>query len=252
MPTKNEAQPIDRIFAILDAVIAARKPVSLAEIAVLSGMPPPTVHRLIGNLEERGLLKRALGSAKLLLPGPRLVQMGRDTLEGALIADEPHNILEQLASEVEEYCQLGTIQQGEVLYLDTVKARRSSGLQLEQGRSAPLHATSMGKLYLASMEESVLIQWLETRTLEKLTPMTMTDPKHLLKEIRQIRERAWATANEEYGIGIVGCAVAVPMNARATVFYLGISAPTARVPFDTLERFIAPLRRAAQRIAAAT
>jgi IclR family acetate operon transcriptional repressor len=97
MPGKTEAQPIDRIFAILDAVIAAEKTVSLAEIAATSGMPAPTVHRLIGNLEGRRLLKRALGSSKWLLP-PRLVQMGRDTLENGLIADEPHEILEQLAS----------------------------------------------------------------------------------------------------------------------------------------------------------
>ena len=65
-------QPIDRAFAILAALASVARPASMTELAALCGVPVPTVHRFAAQLEERGLVKRALGSKKLLV-GPALV-----------------------------------------------------------------------------------------------------------------------------------------------------------------------------------
>lgn len=245
---ESENQPIDRIFAILDAVVGARRPLSLADAAVASQLPPPTAHRLVGNLEQRGFLKRSIQSRKLLLPGPRLTQLSRHALEASIVADQPHAVLEQLASEVQEHCQIGTVTNNEVLYVDAVQIRRASGLQLEQGRSAPLHCTSMGKLYLASLDDETFACWVRGRKLQKVTPNTITDRKTLAEHIRIIRKQGWASSDEEYGLGIVGCSVAIPAVGPLIFFAVGVSAPAARVPHASLQTFLDPLRRAGTRI----
>jgi IclR family transcriptional regulator, acetate operon repressor len=232
-------------------VLAAGKAVSLAEIGAALNLPPPTVHRVVGNLEERGFLKRALGSPKLLLPGARLIDLSGRVLESAATADESHSVLENLAQEIQEHCQIGTISHGEVLYIDSVRVRHASGLQLEQGRSAPLHCTSMGKVYLASMREAELEKWLQSAALSAITDSTITDPDLLRDHLRKVRKQGWASSNQEYGAGIVGCAVRIPLSARRAFLCVGISAPAARVPHEKLPDFIAPLRHAAEQIGAA-
>lgn len=247
---KQRAQPADRIFAVLDAVAGARRPLSLADIAAVSSLPGPTAHRLVGSLEKRGFLKRSLSSRKLLLPGPRLTELGRRALQTAVIADQPHLILVQLASEVQEHCQIGTVTNDEVHYIDAVQIRRASGLQLEQGRSAPLHCTSIGKLYLASLEPDALNAWLGGRKLDRMTPRTITDPKLLVNHLQKIRKQGWASNDEEYGLGIVGCSMAIGSASEHPFFAVGISAPAARIPHSSLNQLIGPLKRAADRISA--
>jgi DNA-binding IclR family transcriptional regulator len=240
---------MDRIFAILEVVANAREPLSLANISVASRLPMPTAHRLIGSLERRGFLKRALSSKKLLLPGPRFTELGRHALQAAIVGDKPHVILEQLASEVQEHCQIGTVTNDEVLYVDAVQVRRASGLQLEQGRSAPLHCTSMGKLYLAALDPESMNAWIRGRKLQKITPRTITDPRLLIAHLRKIRKQGWATSDEEYGLGIVGCSVVVGTASPHHFFAVGVSAPAARVPHESLHLLVPPLKRASERIA---
>jgi IclR family transcriptional regulator, acetate operon repressor len=247
----GKTQPMDRIFAILETVANARQPLSLADISATSCLPMPTAHRLIGDLERRGFLKRALSSKRRLLPGIRLTELSRHALHAAIIGDRPHVILEQLASEVQEHCQIGTVTNDEVLYVDAVQVRRASGLQLEQGRSAPLHCTSMGKLYLASLDPESLSAWIRGRKLERITPRTITDPKLLFTHLRRVRKQGWATSDEEYGLGVVGCSVVVDTKAPHHFFAVGMSAPAARVPHGSLARFLPALKRASERITSA-
>ncbi|NIF51114.1 IclR family transcriptional regulator [Burkholderia sp. Ax-1724] len=249
--TPSNDQPIDRIFAVIGAIVRARRALSLAEIGAAAGLPAPTVHRMVGNLEERGLLKRAIGSKKLVLPGPKLIELSSQVLEAAVVADEPHAILERLAAQIQEHCQIGTIANGEVLYIDAVQVRRASGLQLEQGRSAPLHCTSIGKLYLASLGDEALDAWLDAHPLVALAPNTITERDAFAAHIREVRKYGWAFSNEEYGQGVIGCAVVIPLSTQRDFLCIGMSGPSARVPFEQLPDLVEPLRTAAAQIAAA-
>jgi DNA-binding IclR family transcriptional regulator len=244
-------QPIDRIFAVLDAIVDGAHAMTLAEISAATGLPAPTVHRLIGNLEERGLVKRATGSRRHVLAGKRLVSLSRRVLSNALVVDAPHAILEKLAAELGEHCQIGMLCENEVRYVDTVSVRRHGGLHLEQGRGAPLHCTSMGKLFLASMHEHTLQAWLDTCSLQTFTANTITEPAVLKRQLAIVRRDGWATSNEEYTAGVIGCAVLVPDEGETGSLALGISAPSARVTHDMLRQFVTPLERTAREIAAA-
>ena len=245
MPEKN--LPLDRTLAVLEAVIVAARPLSMTEIAQMCGLPLPTVHRLVAQAEERGLLKRLLGSKRLGV-GFRLLNLGFGAVQASLRADLPHQVLTALAERLGEHCHLGIRADNSVVYMDTVKATRSQGLHFEPGRRSPLYCTSIGKLFLAEMPHDEFEWWLNHFELEPLTPNTLVRTDHLLKAVKLVRKQGWATSNEELAVGVVGCAVPVRDKSGKLIAGLGISVPNARVSYNNLSEFRPAMEQAAQEI----
>ncbi|KZD09741.1 IclR family transcriptional regulator [Oceanibaculum pacificum] len=247
--TAGEA-PSDRIFAVIDCVVGNRGPVSITEIASRLDLPNPTVHRIATQLAERGYLKRAMGS-KRFVPGPRLTELGLSIVGAAFAADGPHAILLALAQEIKEHCQIGVMSEGRIVYIDAARIVRSVGLQFEPGHSAPLYCTSIGKLYLAGMEDAELFRFLRDVTFERFTPTTICDAKTLLAQIETVRDKGWASTRGELTMGVVGCAVPIFDSFGNMIAGLGTSVPEAHLSFEEIERFIPILRKASQKISAA-
>lgn len=212
-------------------------------------MPVPTVHRLVAQLEKRSLVKRALGSKKLLV-GTALVRLGIAATEAAMRSDHVHQVLVALAGKIGEPCQIGVREEGEIVYVDTVRAARSAGLHFEQGRHAPIHCTSIGKIYLAELSEEQLDLWLASAELRRMTPSTIVSAKALRAVVRAVRENGWATSNEEFAPGVVGCAVPIRTAKGRLIAGVGVSVPSARASFDEVKRYVPYLKAAAREMAA--
>lgn len=242
---------MDRALAVLSALAESARPTSVTELAEVSGMPVPTVHRLAAQLEKRNLVKRALGSKKLLV-GSALVRLGIAATEAAMRSDHVHQILVALAGKIGEPCQIGVREEDEVVYVDTVRAARSAGLHFEQGRHAPLHCTSIGKIYLAELSDEQLDRWLANVELRRLTPTTVTSRNALKAVVRRVREGGWAASNEEFAPGVVGCAVPIRTVDGRLIGGVGVSVPSARASFDEVKLYVPFLKAAAREIAEVT
>ncbi len=242
-------QPLDRALAILGAVADAARPISVTEIAAECSLPVPTVHRLVAQLERRGLLSRALGSKKLVV-GRDLVKLGLASLEGALRTDRPHHILATLANRLGEHCQIGRRFDDAIVYVDSVTVRRTDGLYFEQGGRAPMHCTSTGKLFLAEMSDADLDFWIAHADLRRMTPSTIVSASALRTAIRKVRHDAWATTNGELVVGVVGCAVPIRSASGRLIAGLGVSAPDARTSPEQLKKYRPVMQSAAAEIAA--
>jgi DNA-binding IclR family transcriptional regulator len=251
--TKSESgeQPLDRALAVLTGVVAAARPVSVTEIAMSCALPVPTAHRLVAQLEMRGLLKRALGSKKVTV-GKALLQLSLSALDAAVRSDRPHQILLALSADLSEHTQVGIRSGNDVLYIDTASAPRSSGgLLFEQGRRAPLHCTSIGKIFLAELRQEEFAWWLSHTPLPAVTPRTITKPASLRGVVSKVRKSGWAVSNDEFATGVVGCAVPIRSANGKLVGGLGISVPSARLPLEKLTQFRPKMEEAARAIALA-
>ena len=238
---------MDRAFAILAALAGAARPTSITELAALCAVPVPTVHRLAGQLEARGLVKRAFGGKKLLV-GPALVQLGIAATEAAIRTDHVHRILVALAAKLEEPCQIGVRAGNEIVYVDTVRAARSAGLHFEQGRHAPIHSSSIGKIFLAEMPDEQFEQWLQSADLRRLTPATIVSARKMRAVVRDVRRNGWAASKEEFAPGVVGCAVPIRLPNGSLIAGLGISVPSARASLEEVKAHVPLLQRAAREI----
>ena len=245
-PAKGDG-PLDRAFAVVGHVAGQTKAVSVAEIAQALSLPLPTAHRLIGNLEERGLLQKALGTKRYVV-GNQLVTLSAKVIGAAFRTARRHAVLRAVAGEIGEQCEIGVVRDNVVSYVDSVRVSQPQGLQFNPGEAAPIHCTSTGKIYMSRLPERAREKLCRALALTKFTESTIVDCDALMNVLEETRRRGWAKTNEEYVKGVVGCAVPIVSPDRELIACLGVSVPVARVSFAELDRFIAPLQQAAARL----
>jgi DNA-binding IclR family transcriptional regulator len=136
----------------------------------------------------------------------------------------------------------------EVVYVDTVRAARSAGLHFEQGRRAPIHCTSIGKIFLAEMPNGQFDLWLQSTQLTRLTPATIVSARKMKAIVNDVRRNGWAASNEEFAPGVVGCAVPIRLRNGSLIAGLGISVPSARASFAQVKAHVPLLQRMAREI----
>jgi len=239
--------PLARAFAILDFVAGQGRPVQITEIVAAIGVPPPTAHRLAVTLEERGMLQRALGSRKFVL-GPAMVSLAFKTVTALINDAKQRSILMALSERISEQVEIAIVRDNQVVFVETVKPVHAAGLQIATGTRAPLHCTSSGKIFLSRLTTMAREKLIQSLPLDRYTPATITNDDDLLKELVVVRRRGWATNNEEFNFGVVGCAVPVLSDKGVFIASLGVSAPIARADLDKVKSFIPLLKTAAQEI----
>ncbi|WP_267426746.1 IclR family transcriptional regulator [Methylobacterium sp. GC_Met_2] len=242
---RSQDGPLDRALAILTFVAEQKKALSAAEIATALALPLPTAHRLIGNLEGRGLVQKALGTKRYVV-GSALVTLSAKTIGAAFRTVRRNAVLSAVADRIGEQCEIGIVRDNVVAYVDSVQSKQQQGLQFNPGAAAPLHCTSTGKIYMSRLPAKVRHRLAHSLPLVRHTPTTIADPETLLVQLDIIRRRGWAKTNEEYVLGVVGCAVPIVSPDGDLIACLGVSVPSARVGFAGLDAFIGPLQEAAK------
>lgn len=237
--------PLDRVFLILEHVASQTKAVTTAEIAQALQFPLPTAHRLIGNLEERGLVQRVAGTKRYVV-GNALVTLAGKTIGSAFRTSRRHAVLRNVAEEIGEQCEIGIVRNNAVAYVDSVRVTAPQGLQFDPGNSAPLYCTSTGKIYMSMLPLKAREKLVRSFKMVQHTDRTITDPDALLAVLADARATGWARTNEEYVRGVVGCAVPILAPDRTLIACLGVSVPAARVAYEELQRFREPLTAAAR------
>lgn len=240
---------VQRAFALIEIIVAENRPMSLAQMAEHLSLPKPSVHRLASRLEADGLLAREpLG--KRFTIGPRLSALAIDTLASAAQRAPRHAVLEALARDTGETCNLGASDGNRVVYLDRVETHWPLRLQLSVGSHVPLHCTAMGKLFLSQMPRRTRERLYGAGALQRYTDKTVVDPARLEADLDRIRERGAAVNDQEYMVGLVGLAVPVPNPDPDGPFAaaLAIHAPEPRLDAAEILRFEPVLHAAAGRL----
>lgn len=147
---------------------------------------------------------------------------------------------------------MSTLDPPEIVYVARVPTRRIMTVALGVGARLPAHATSMGRVLLAGLDDAGLDRFLEETTLERYTASTITDPRALRAAVLETRERGWAIVDQELEIGLRSVAAPVRTAAGGTVAAVNISAAALRVSLEEFrDRFLPALRETTTAISAA-
>ena len=235
-----------RSFAVLEYVVRAGHPVAPGDIAAHLGLPKPTVYRMIESFEAQGFLQRSFASRRVSV-GPRLADFAFDVLRTSIQYAPRRTILNALVAEAGETCNIGTLEGGEIVYLDRVEAKHwPLRLNFHIGSRVPLHCTAIGKLFLAFLpqrQRGVLLANLE---LPEFTPNTITERAALDAELGRIIAEGLSVDREEYVAGVV-CIAAPIFNAKGEVQAgVAVQAPAARMSPEDAYRHRTALLEAAR------
>ena len=232
-------QSIERAFDLLEMLADAGGALGLSEVATASGLPLPTVHRLMRTLVNRGYVRQEASRRYTL--GSRLIWLGETS--SRLLGTWLRPFLAQLVRETGETANLAMLDGDEVVYLAQVPSPHSMRMFTEPGRRVRVHCTAVGKAMLAQLPPEQARSLLQRSDMPASTPTTITDPDLLLAHLEVIRKQGYAVDEGEQEVGVRCFAVAVP-DAPAPMA-ISTSGPQARMTDEAAARIVPALKHTA-------
>ena len=111
---------------------------------------------------------------------------------------------------------------------------------LHMGARLPAHATSTGRVLLAAKPKAAFNAWMKGRTLARMTPLTVTDPKVFRVLIAQVRQDDFCLSSEEHELGVHALAVPLRNAQGATVAALNVVTVPSRLSPQAMQRDLLP------------
>lgn len=237
-----------RLFALLEAVAQKSVPFTLQTMVEETGLPKPTMHRMLSQLESAGILQRD-GNGRHYGTGQRLMRLAENVLLNNTTHGARHAVLTQLVHELGESCNITAFSGSEVLYLDRVETPAPLRFYLHPGSRVPAHCSATGKLFLSQMAPAQRRRLLSNVPLEAFTGNTLTTFEALERELEQVREQGYAFDNEEFLPGLLCLGVLVPAPNGSSNMGLAVQAPVMRFSKEKALSFLPKLQAAVAAIA---
>lgn len=224
---KNRIQSYQRMVDVLRSFSSSARRLSVAQIAAGTGLPRPTVHRILAALRDIGFIEQdAKGGGYML--GISLYELGSLSLVNMDLHREAQPFVDQLARLSGCSVHLGVFNGQSVVVIereDLDEPRKSLASHVE---IAPIHCTGVGKSVGAWLPTD-LIRKIAAPGLQAYTVNTITGLSALEREYARIRKRGFAFDNEELQLWI-RCVAAPIRNASGRVFAaISVSGPTQRM-----------------------
>lgn len=213
----------------------------LSEIGRALDIPKSSVHRLLAPLARRGLVEK--DDAGRYRPGVALLALGLGVLEREPVVQAARPILERLSSVVGETCFLVGARGGRLTVLEKAEGTGVLRAAPQVGAAVPVHATAVGKLYLAFSPEDLV--YLDDEKSEAFTAHSLTKPSALQRAVAQVRERGLAWNEDEWILGLSVVAAPVRVGERM-LGALALAIPTASLAEHDRRHLEAQIERAAQ------
>ena len=224
---EDGSQSIDRAARILVRLIESEDAVSLSGLMEETRLPKTTTARLLRALERNGLAQRRRGGG--FRPGPVLVEYARRDAAVGDLATLALPFLERLGATTGETANIAIPTPAGVARLAQVDSNHPLGAGNWIGRRIPIHASSMGKVFMAFGAAQPPFG-----RLARLGPQTIISLETLFAELERVRRDGYATTWEELDEGL--CSAAAPVyGARGSVIAaISVSAPTVRTSRERL------------------
>jgi IclR family transcriptional regulator, acetate operon repressor len=234
----GSVQSIERAFGLLETMADHDGTMGLSQLAAESGLPLPTIHRLVRTLVDLGYLRQEPSRQYVL--GPRLIRLGESSSRMLSIWARRH--LTGLVDELGESANLAMLDGDQIVYVAQAQSRHSMRMFTEVGRRVLPHCTAVGKAIMADMPSEQVRDILARTGMPQHTENTVTDPDEFAKQLAQSAEHGYAIDEGEQEVGVRCVAVNVP-DAPARLA-LSVSGPATRVTEEFVQRAVPLLTKA--------
>jgi IclR family transcriptional regulator, carbohydrate utilization repressor len=248
-PTQDSAyaiQVIERCDALLRTLAAHHEAMPLKDLAQATGLPQSTTHRILNDLTVNRTIERSnTGEYKL---GIRLLELGNIVKARLSVRDLALKPMSRLHRHTGQTVNLSVRQGDEIVYIERAFSERS-GMQVVRaiGGRAPLHLTSVGKLFLGAEDEGHVAEYAQRTGLHGQTLNSLTSLSALKQALLHTKQQGYSTDEQELELGVRCIAAAIRDDSAQLVAGLSISAPADRLQ----PQWIKPLQDTALEISKA-
>lgn len=250
MPTQSRdlIQSLQRGVEVLRAFDGYEAALSIAEISSRVELSRPVVRRILLTFQDLGYAD-CIGSLWSLTP--RILELGAGYFAASSLPEISYRYLPVAVEHTGETCSVGVLDGDDVIHVARIEDHRPLPDAVRIGHQLPVHATALGKVLMADLDEAALDNLLTRLELERHTPRTVTDARALRERLERVRGAGFDVSIEELHPGMISAAVPIRVEGVA-VGALSVSSTTVRETRDSLARQIVPvLRQTASNIASA-
>lgn len=227
-------------------------PRTVTEIGDQAGLPKATVHRLLNQLVQIGMVYQAENQEYML--GVRALELGQALLNesawSCAFVSRPE--LEALARQTGEtvtlHVRIGDHRVCVAEHQSPHEIRYVGGV----GQTVALHLGSAGKVLLAYAEHDIAEQYLrmlQGPASDGRTAMDAGDVARLRSVLRTVRKNGWAESTNERIVGASAVSVPVCSEDGALIVVLSVLGPTHRLGPGERRTFLPDLRDVAASMA---
>lgn len=239
----------ERCLALLDLLSREPDGLHLSRLASSLALPASAVHRLLATLVTAGYVRQDTVTDRYM-PTLAIAAMGLRLLSTLGIPNVCQPSLDRLAEQTGELVRLSAVEGARLIWIAKAQGSRSA-LRYDPitGRDVPLHATSMGKIWLSTLPEDEAVRIVGDRGYggDLIGPNAIRDEASLRTELRVTRARNFGLVQEEAEAGVSAIAMVVQTGAQL-VAVVSIAGPSFRLTEERLTSFATMLRETANEL----
>lgn len=249
---ETDVKSARRVVDLLEVLGNARQPLRLRDVTEQLGIPTSSASMLLKTLVATDMVARDEGGAYRL--GVKMLTLGHAALQTFDIRGIARPTMTETAIRVRSTCSLAVLDGGSVVYLEKVQDPNSPiQLVTHIGARLPAHATALGKVLLAEMDEEQRTRLFSTYQFTSMTANTCRSVAELSEHLEAYDGRGFAVDNEESHPGVMCFAAAIRDYSNTVVAAVSLSGiKGAGLGFDSPDdRAGKEVKRAATQISAA-
>jgi len=190
------------------------------EIARELRMHPSKVSRMLSTLEAEGFFERQATTGRYSIGG-RFFELGMLYVVNNPLRMIFHPHLEQITAELKLASSFAIFRNNKIIVVDKINI---VGSGVRHDFNLPIHSSSFGKIYLASLSDNEALKILKAGELTSFTNATITDPKTIVKSLALVLKEGYALEIGEIQEGLSSIAVPVRGAGNSLVAALNILA----------------------------
>lgn len=240
--SSDRVQSLDRAFTLLERLADADGPLTISELAELTDLPMPTIHRLLRFLTNEGYVRQE--PSKRYALGLRMIRFGQSASRGLGSWATPY--LASLVEKFGETTNMAMLEGDSCIYVAQVPSPQSMRMFTEVGRVVMPHCTGVGKAIMSMLTDQQAASLLTRTGMPPRTEHTIVTIDAMLTALAQAREAGYALDDGEQELG-VRC-VAVPLIGLPFLAAISVSGPSGRLTMDDVPRIAPQLQAVATQI----
>jgi IclR family acetate operon transcriptional repressor len=194
MTKTSQAQSVVAIDRATDVLTlfanSQERTLGVTEIAQALKLSKAVVYRILSSFRVKGFIELDEPTRRYAL-GPGVLHLGLAYMNRTDVRRLARPELEKLSRETDETATLSLRTGWTRVYVDQVTPERDVKMVVPIGLQLPLHAGASSKAFLAFLDPEEQEEYL-ARELDKLTAKTVTNPRTLRAQLKEIRERGYA------------------------------------------------------------
>jgi DNA-binding IclR family transcriptional regulator len=219
-PRSQSDRPLERYLRILEITAGFSGGISLSRFAEILDLPKTTVHRLVRNLVETGILVTDVNGRYRL--GQRFARLAYAGTPDEWINSMSYTFLKDLAEETGQACFIAKLTDNKIRSVAMVAPDNLARGYVVPGRELWPHAAASAKAILAFQSDAVVKAVLPS-PLPRLTDRTKTRLKDLQAELDSVRTRELGLCVGEDVEGFAGIACPILRPGFDVLYSVGIT-----------------------------